>query len=245
MSSSKLAAIAGCGSGISAAVARRFAAHGYNIALLGLTQEPLDAAAAELCQSGITAKGFAADLSDAAAVKSAVAAVQSSLGRINMLHWNPYQTLYAPLLSVTPDQLQSGFNVSVTGLLTAVQAAHADLKASQGCVLVTGAGISLETDRSAQVAVGWDSTALAVAKAAQRKLVHILHKGLADDGIYVAELTVKNLVAGTAYDPEGKSVLTPDAVARQFWLLHQRREPGMWFVDEFEGNAPPPQRQSD
>lgn len=46
MSSSKLAAIAGCGSGISAAVARRFAAHGYNIALLGLTQEPLDAAAA-------------------------------------------------------------------------------------------------------------------------------------------------------------------------------------------------------
>lgn len=69
----------------------------------------------ELCQSGITAKGFAADLSDAAAVKSAVAAVQSSLGRISMLHWNPYQTLYAPLLSVTPDQLQSGFNVSVTG----------------------------------------------------------------------------------------------------------------------------------
>jgi NADP-dependent 3-hydroxy acid dehydrogenase YdfG len=46
MSRSKLAAIAGYGSGISAAVARRFAAEGYKIALLGLTQEPLDAAAA-------------------------------------------------------------------------------------------------------------------------------------------------------------------------------------------------------
>jgi hypothetical protein len=32
-----------------------------------------------------------------------------------MLHWNPYQTLYAPLLAVTPEQLQAGFNVSVTG----------------------------------------------------------------------------------------------------------------------------------
>jgi hypothetical protein len=62
------------------------------------------------------------------------------------------------------------------GLLAVVQAAHADLKSTQGCVLVTGAGISLETDRSAQVAVGWDSIALAVAKAAQRKLVHILPK---------------------------------------------------------------------
>jgi hypothetical protein len=51
--------------------------------------------------------------------------------------------------------------------------------------------MSLETERSAQVAVGWDSTALAVAKAAQRKLVHILHKGLAGDGIYGAEVTVK------------------------------------------------------
>eukprot|EP00882_Tetradesmus_deserticola_P016461 GHRQ01017585.1.p2 GENE.GHRQ01017585.1~~GHRQ01017585.1.p2 ORF type:complete len:163 (+),score=46.46 GHRQ01017585.1:332-820(+) len=162
-----------------------------------------------------------------------------------MLHWNPYQPLYAPLLKVTPQQLQSGFNVSVTGLLAAVQAAHADLKATNGCVLVTGAGISLETDRSAQVAVGWDSAALAVAKAAQRKLVHILHKGLADDGIYVAEVTVKNLVAGTEYDPEGKSVLTPEAVAQQFWLLQQQREPGVWFVDDFEGNAPPPQRQAD
>jgi NAD(P)-dependent dehydrogenase (short-subunit alcohol dehydrogenase family) len=46
MSCSKLAAIAGYGSGISAAVARRFAAEGYSIALLGLAQAPLDAAAA-------------------------------------------------------------------------------------------------------------------------------------------------------------------------------------------------------
>jgi NAD(P)-dependent dehydrogenase (short-subunit alcohol dehydrogenase family) len=46
MSSSKLATIAGYGSGISAAVARRFAAEGYKVALLGLSQEPLDAAAA-------------------------------------------------------------------------------------------------------------------------------------------------------------------------------------------------------
>jgi hypothetical protein len=53
-----------------------------------------------------------------------------------------------------------------------------------------------------------------------------------------------NLVAGTAYDPEGSSALTPEAVAEHFRLLQQRRQPDVWFVDEFEGNAPTPQRQS-
>jgi hypothetical protein len=57
-------------------------------------------------------------------------------------------------------------------------------------------------------------------------------------------VTVKNLVAGTAYDPEGKSALTPEAVAEQFWLLQQRRQSDVWFIDDFEGNVPPPQRQS-
>jgi 3-oxoacyl-[acyl-carrier protein] reductase len=71
--------------------------------------------ATELSKSGATAKGFAVDLSDAAAVKASIAAVQGSLGPISTLHWNPYQTLYAPLLEVTAEQLQSGFNLSVTG----------------------------------------------------------------------------------------------------------------------------------
>jgi hypothetical protein len=44
---------------------------------------------------------------------------------------------------------------------------------------------------------------------------------------------VKNLVAGTAYDPEGKSALTPEAVAEQFWLLQQRRQSDVWFIDRF------------
>jgi hypothetical protein len=82
---------------------------------LSLTAAPAVACAAELTNSGATTKGFAADLSDAAAVKATIAAVRDSMGPVSMLHWNPYQPLYAPLLDVTPAQLQSGFNVSVKG----------------------------------------------------------------------------------------------------------------------------------
>jgi hypothetical protein len=76
------------------------------------------------------------------------------------------------------------------GLVTAVQAAHEDLKAQKGAVLVTGGGLSLETDESTAGAFDWGCASLGIAKAAQRKLVHIMHKALAADGIYVAEVTV-------------------------------------------------------
>jgi hypothetical protein len=74
--------------------------------------------------------------------------------------------------------------------VTAVQAAHEDLKAQQGAVLVTGGGLSLETDEMSTAAASWGMASLGVAKAAQHKLVHIMHKALAADGIYVAEVTV-------------------------------------------------------
>lgn len=82
------------------------------------------------------------------------------------------------------------------GLVAAVQAAHTDLKAQKGAVLVTGGGLALEQDDMAAAAASWGLVTLGVAKAAQRKLVHIMHKALAADGIYVAEVTVMGGVSG-------------------------------------------------
>jgi hypothetical protein len=120
--------------------------------------------------------------------------------------------------------------VFAVGLIAAVQAAHADLRATQGAVLVTGGGVSLETDAAASLAEEYGATTLAVSKAAQRKLVHIMHKGLGKEGIYVAELTVAGMVRGTPYDPKGTSRLTPEGVADAFWELLQKRDPGVWFA---------------
>ena len=95
------------------------------------------------------------------------------------------------------------------GLVAAVQAAHDDLKAQQGAVLVTGAGLALETDETAAAAasVAQGMANLVVAKAAQRKLVHIMHKALAPDGIYVAEVTV---LGGVSWKPMQASSLRTD-----------------------------------
>lgn len=81
------------------------------------------------------------------------------------------------------------------------------------------------------MAVEWGAAGFAAAKAAQRKMVHVLHKGLAADGIYVAEVTVRGIVRGTVVDPGGKAELTPEAIAEEFWVLSQQRDPDVWFVE--------------
>jgi hypothetical protein len=86
--------------------------------------------------------------------------------------------------------------VVTAGLVAAVQAAHTDLKTKQGAVLVTGGGLALEQDDMTAAAASWGLATLGVGKAAQRKLVHIMHKALAADGIYVAEVTVMGGVSG-------------------------------------------------
>lgn len=120
------------------------------------------------------------------------------------------------------------------GLVAAVQAAHGDLVATAGAVLVTGGGLGLEVDAITRIAVDRDEDTLAIAKAAQRKAVALLAQRLAGEGVYVAQVTVQNVVRGTWSDKEGKSPLTAEAVADEFWRLAAAREPGVWQVGKSE-----------
>lgn len=69
---------------------------------------------ADLEECGVKAKGYAVDLSDAAAVRPAIAAVQDELGSVDVLFWNA-AGYGAGLLTATPDKTISAFNCTVTG----------------------------------------------------------------------------------------------------------------------------------
>lgn len=62
-------------------------------------------------------QGYSTDLTDAEAVKATVAAIERDLGPISLLFWNPVSTP-ASLLSSSPEQWMSAYNVTVTGMLT-------------------------------------------------------------------------------------------------------------------------------
>jgi hypothetical protein len=63
---------------------------------------------------------------------------------------------------------------------------------------------------------------LAMTKAAQHKLVGMLHQRLQSEGVYVGEVVVQGLVKGTAFD-SGNATLDPDAIAERFVALHAAR----------------------
>ncbi|KAI8810041.1 hypothetical protein BJ742DRAFT_801966 [Cladochytrium replicatum] len=219
--------VAGYGPGISRAVAIRFGTLGYKVALLSRTRSRLDAAAQEISQThNIDIRGFAVDLSDTSAVRSVIPTIRASFGpdsKIKILHWNAYGSA-ASLLSARAEDIVREFNVVVTSLWIAIQEVEKDLEETKGAVLVTGGGMSTESDQAVKVAIAYGAATLAVPKAAQRKLVHIAHETLKAKGIYVGEITVLNQVKGTPFDPEGKSTLTAEAVADLFVKVERERE---------------------
>lgn len=214
--------VCGHGPGISDAVARKFGREGFAVALVARNQERLSTAAASLGQAGITAKAFRCDLGNPDAVRELVRDVRTSLGPITALHWNAYAGGAGDLVTAATAELRTSLDVSVHGLLAAVQEALPDLKKDKGAVLVTGGGFAFYDPKIDAAAVQWNAMGLAVAKAAQHKTVGLLQQKLAADGVYVGEVVVLGSVKGTAFDA-GQATLEPSAIADKFWELFSQR----------------------
>jgi hypothetical protein len=63
---------------------------------------------------------------------------------------------------------------------------------------------------------------LAVAKAAQHKLVGVLHAKLKPEGVYVGEVTILGIVKSTAAD-RGNGTIDAATVAEKFWEISRTR----------------------
>ena len=216
--------IAGYGPGIAHAVALKFGKErGHSVALLARTQSKLDSAVTELKSHGIKAVAFAVDLADTDAVLKAIQDVQKELGEVSILFWNGGGYPKAAL-EATSEDIHTNLRINIDSLLFATKAVQKDLEKNKGAVLVTGGGLGLDNDVFAQVAVDWGATTYALNKAAQQKLVHILHLTLKPLGIFVGEVTVVSQVKFTTFDPEGKSDLTTEDVANAFADLFDKRD---------------------
>lgn len=214
--------VAGFGPGISTAVADKFGAEGFAVALVARNAERLAAGAKALQAKGIKAAGFVADLGDPQAVTAVVAKARQELGPIGVLQWNAYGSGAGDLLKAGPAELHAALDVSVTGLITAVQAALPDLRESKGAVLVTNGGLALTDPKIDARAVTWGVSGLAVANAAKNKVVGILSEQLRPDGVFVGQVMVLGTVRGTPFD-QGNANLEGAAVAAKFWELYQAR----------------------
>jgi NAD(P)-dependent dehydrogenase (short-subunit alcohol dehydrogenase family) len=219
----KTIVVCGHGPGISEAVARRFGAEGFGVALIARNRERVEEAAAALAEAKIPARGFAADLRDPSATKAAIEAARAALGPIGVVHYNAYGGGAGDLLSAPPEELRTPYEVAVVGLVAAVQAALPDLEAAKGSLLVTGGGLSAYDAQVDAMAVDWRAMGLAVGKAAQHKTVGLLSAALKKRGVYVGEVVVMGAVKGTAFD-RGRATLDAGDIAARFFSLHEKRD---------------------
>lgn len=189
----KVIVVVGAGPGIGAAVARRFGAEGYDVALIARSADHLDELGTELQAVGVTAGWTAVDIADADALAAAVTRFGGHLGRIDAVHFNPSVYREADPLQLRPDELLEDVRVGTAGLLTVVQAARPFMLAGSR-VLATG---SMAADHPSP-----GVCSLGVQKAALRNLVLSLDRALAPAGIRAATLTVNGVLApDTAFAP--------------------------------------------
>jgi NADP-dependent 3-hydroxy acid dehydrogenase YdfG len=221
---SKTIIVVGFGPGISTAVAERFGAEGFSVALVARNAERLAAGAAALKAKGIAACGIAANAADPASVRAAIGKARDALGPIGAILWNAFDnTIGGDLMATDPAALAPLFDVAVVGLLAAVQEALPDLKsAGDGAVLVTNGAFGEDSPMMDGAAVHLNAMGLGLANAAKHKLVGMLSQKLKADGVYVGEVMVAGAVKNTPTG-DGGGIESAD-VAAAFWSLYNGRD---------------------
>jgi NAD(P)-dependent dehydrogenase (short-subunit alcohol dehydrogenase family) len=118
----KSAVISGAGRGIGLAIARRLARDGFAVAVLEIKADLAERAAQELTAEGATAKGFAVDVLDAAALKRIADEVEVSLAPVHAVVHNAAVIAPAPTITMSEDEWDRVVDVSMKGTMLMAQA---------------------------------------------------------------------------------------------------------------------------
>lgn len=220
----RVCVVTGIGPGLGSAYARRFAAGGYRVALLGRTAEKLEKYAAEIDGS----LPVVCDVSDADSVRAAFERVRGELGEASVVVHNAGSGVFKGFLDTTARELQSSLEVNIGGLFhVAKEALPAMVAGDGGSLIVTGATAAWRG--STQTA------AFAAAKGGQRWLAQALAKEFAPQGVHVSYIIIDGIVdmpAAREWMPNRptEAFVDPEAVAGMAWYLaHQ--SPGSWTFE--------------
>jgi len=216
--------VCGYGPGISTAVAQRFGAEGFSVALVGRTPEKLAAGVKALEAKGVRAAAFPTDLGDPGAVRALVGKVRTTLGPVTVLFWTAYGSGAGDLLTADAASVRGALDIAVTSLLAAVQESLPDLrKEKDPAVLVINGGLGYFDPKVDIAAVQWNAMGIAVANSAKHKLVGLLSQKLKAEGIYVGEVMVTGSVKGSAFD-QGQATIESRTIADRVWDLYRARD---------------------
>jgi 3-oxoacyl-[acyl-carrier protein] reductase len=137
----KIALITGGSRGIGAAIAKRLASDGANVAIT--YSKGADAAAAvtkEIERAGRKAIAIQADAADAKAVKAAVEKTVATFGRLDVLVNNAGTAIPKTFEETTLEEMDRVLNINVRGVFVATQAALKHMK-DGGRIIMIGSSV--------------------------------------------------------------------------------------------------------
>ncbi len=217
--------ITGVGDGTGAALARRFAKGGYQVAMWARNRARLEALEKEIAN----AKAYICELANLEALLATVEAVHSEMGAPSVLVHNAVSATFKTFLEADPEDLERNFRINTTSLLYLARAlAPAMIDAGHGAIMVTGNTAALRGIPTYAV--------FAPTKAAQRMLAQSLARDLGPKGVHVAYITIDAAIdtpwTRIPFNPDKPDDFfsKPEAIAEEvFHVAHQDRS--TWSFD--------------
>src|SRR5690606_23393531 len=180
MTDQRVALVTGGGSGIGAAAARNLAAKGFAVVVVGRTADELDEVVDQITSAGGTARAATADVSDEAAVKSAVQAAVDAYGRIDAVVANAgVNGRWAGIDDLTADDFRSTIDINLVGSFLTIKHCVPHLRRGGGSVVVVA------SVNGTRIFSNSGATAYSASKAGQTAMAKMLAVELARDRIRV------------------------------------------------------------
>ena len=218
-----IALIVGAGEGLSASLARLFAAKGLRVALAARNIEKLGALCAET-----GARAFACNATEPEEVERLFGLVEREIGTPNVVVYNASGRTRGRFLELVPADVAQSIAVSAYGgFLVAREAARRMVPKKHGAILFTGASASVK---------GYAQSApFAMGKFALRGLAQSMARELSPQGSHVAHFVIDGGIRSatrTEASDRPDSMLDPDAIAESYWnVLQQPRSAWTWEME--------------
>jgi NAD(P)-dependent dehydrogenase (short-subunit alcohol dehydrogenase family) len=224
--SGKRALVTGVGPGTGAAIVRRLAAGGYEVAMLARNEERLRGFEAEIAGS----RAFPVDVTDGAAFAAALDRIHDGFGAPQLVVHNAVGGAFGNFMDIDPSVLERNFQTNVMALLQlARRVAPAMIEAGEGAIVVTG-------NTSALRGKG-NFAGFAPTKAAQRILAESIARELGPKGVHVAYIVIDAVIdlAWTRKarpDAPDDVFIQPAHIADEVWhVAHQPRSAWSFNVE--------------
>jgi NAD(P)-dependent dehydrogenase (short-subunit alcohol dehydrogenase family) len=220
-----VALITGVGPGTGAALARRFAAGGYRVAMLARDAGRLERLAAEIEH----AHPFVCDVEWESEIAATVRQVVSELGAPAVFIHNAVggiagsttvDGIFGNFLEIDPLALERNFRTNALALLHfARHLAPAMIARGRGTIVVTGNTAALRGKHN--------FAAFAPTKAAQRILAESMARQLGPQGVHVSYVVVDGVIdvpwtRELMKDAADDIFIQPEAIAAEVWHLTQQ-----------------------